>query len=226
MSSGASYSEQVAPGRQASFLDLMSRCTAEDLHASRRRFAQTVPTRARGRSNAGVRPSNRGEGRAVEGRQRHGKSVRPDRAVHPRWPAAVALLIVGTLYAVISGTLTFGPRAFLLALARSPSSSTGPQRSPCRQLRVHAPDGGSGPVPTAFALPTSCPWQTGCSKRGSDKQAGPHVLPANEGWPTGLEPATFGATIRCHRFLGVAVHCRIGLSKLISLLAVACCFCV
>jgi hypothetical protein len=36
--------------------------------------------------------------------------------------------------------------------------------------------------------------------------------------------ATFGATILCHRFLGVAVHCRIGLSKLISLLAVACCF--
>jgi len=33
-----------------------------------------------------------------------------------RWPAAIALLIVGTLYAVISGALTFGPRAFLLAL--------------------------------------------------------------------------------------------------------------
>jgi len=52
----------------------------------------------------------------VEGRQRHEKSARPGRAVHPRWPAAVALLIVGALYAVISGPLTFGPRAFLLAL--------------------------------------------------------------------------------------------------------------
>ena len=43
-------------------------------------------------------------------------SIAPGRAVHPRWPAAVALLIVGALYAVISGTLTFGPRAFLLTL--------------------------------------------------------------------------------------------------------------
>jgi uncharacterized membrane protein len=52
----------------------------------------------------------------VERRQRHEKSPRPGQDVHPRWPAAVALLIVGALYAVISGTLTFGPRAFLLAL--------------------------------------------------------------------------------------------------------------
>jgi uncharacterized membrane protein len=52
----------------------------------------------------------------VEGRQRREKSARPGRAVHLRWPAAVALLIVGALYAAISGTLTFGPRAFLLAL--------------------------------------------------------------------------------------------------------------
>ena len=43
-------------------------------------------------------------------------AVQPGRCSHPRWPAAVALLIVGALYAVISGTLTFGPRAFLLAL--------------------------------------------------------------------------------------------------------------
>src|SRR5215212_6563589 len=116
MSSGASWSEQIAPGRHASIFYLMSRRTAEDLHASRRRFAQTVLTRARGRSNSSVRPSNRGGGRSVEGRQRHEKSARPGRAVHPRWPAAVALLIVGALYAVISGPLTFGPRAFLLAL--------------------------------------------------------------------------------------------------------------
>src|SRR5215217_1195260 len=45
-----------------------------------------------------------------------------------------------------------------------------------------------------------------------------------EGWPTGLEPAPFGATIRCHRFLGVALCCRIGLSKPFSLQAVARCF--
>jgi uncharacterized membrane protein len=52
----------------------------------------------------------------VEERQRHEESVQPGRAGHRGWPAAVALLIVGALYAVISGTLTFGPRAFLLAL--------------------------------------------------------------------------------------------------------------
>jgi hypothetical protein len=38
--------------------------------------------------------------------------------------------------------------------------------------------------------------------------------------------ATFGATIRRHRFLGVAVGYRIGVSKPISLLVVARCFCV
>jgi len=32
------------------------------------------------------------------------------------------------------------------------------------------------------------------------------------GWLTGLEPATFGATIRRFLFLGVAACCRIGLS--------------
>ena len=37
---------------------------------------------------------------------------------------------------------------------------------------------------------------------------------------------TFGATIRRHQFLGVAVHCRIGLFIAISLLEVARCFCV
>ena len=52
----------------------------------------------------------------MEGHQRHEQSPRPGRAVHPRWPAAVALLIIGALFAVISGTLTLGPRAFLLAL--------------------------------------------------------------------------------------------------------------
>ncbi len=43
-------------------------------------------------------------------------AVQAGRGGHPRWPAAVALLIVGALYAVISDALTFGPRAFLLAL--------------------------------------------------------------------------------------------------------------
>ena len=33
----------------------------------------------------------------------------------PRWPAAVALLSVGVLYAVLSEGLTIGPRAYLLA---------------------------------------------------------------------------------------------------------------
>lgn len=34
----------------------------------------------------------------------------------PRWPAAVVLLAIGALYAVISGGLPLGPRAFLLGL--------------------------------------------------------------------------------------------------------------
>jgi hypothetical protein len=42
----------------------------------------------------------------------------------------------------------------------------------------------------------------------------------------GLEPAPSGATIRRLLFPGVAVCCRIGLDKLISLLVVARCFCV
>jgi len=43
----------------------------------------------------------------------------------------------------------------------------------------------------------------------------------------GLEPATSSrVTIRRHLFLRVAVRCRFGLDKLISLLAVACRFCV
>jgi uncharacterized membrane protein len=52
----------------------------------------------------------------VEKRHRHPEGTRPGRAGLPRWPAAVALLAIGALYAVLSDTLTFGPRAFLLAL--------------------------------------------------------------------------------------------------------------
>ena len=48
--------------------------------------------------------------------QRHEESVQPGCGRLSRWPAAVALLIVSALFAVISGTLTFGPRAFLLVL--------------------------------------------------------------------------------------------------------------
>jgi uncharacterized membrane protein len=51
----------------------------------------------------------------VEEHQRHDEAVRHHRPV-PRWPSYVALLIIGALYAVISGTLTLGPRAFLLGL--------------------------------------------------------------------------------------------------------------
>jgi hypothetical protein len=51
-----------------------------------------------------------------EERQRHEEASQPGRGGHSRWPAAIALLIVGALYAVISGALTFGPRAFLLGL--------------------------------------------------------------------------------------------------------------
>jgi uncharacterized membrane protein len=104
----------IALDQHVGILDLMSPYTADDFRTSCRRFMYTVLLRARGKSNAGVRPSNRGGGRAVE--ERHEESVQPGRSGHPRWPAAVALLIVGALYAVISEPLTFGPRAFLLAL--------------------------------------------------------------------------------------------------------------
>jgi uncharacterized membrane protein len=62
------------------------------------------------------RPENCVESRLMEERHRHPEGTRPGRGGRPRWPAAVALLIVGALYAVISGALTFGPRAFLLGL--------------------------------------------------------------------------------------------------------------
>jgi uncharacterized membrane protein len=104
-----------SPDRHAGILDLKSRCTADDLRASCRRFVQTFLARAHGRLNSGVRRGKRGADKQMEERQRHEEAVRPHRAF-PRWPAAVALLIVGALYAVISGALTFGPRAFLLAL--------------------------------------------------------------------------------------------------------------
>jgi hypothetical protein len=42
----------------------------------------------------------------------------------------------------------------------------------------------------------------------------------------GLEPATFGATIRRYLFLSVAECCTIALTKLISLLMVAHRYCV
>jgi hypothetical protein len=49
-------------------------------------------------------------------RQRHRRGDEPTRGVFPRWPAAVALLAIGALYAVLSDGLTLGPRAFLLGL--------------------------------------------------------------------------------------------------------------
>ncbi len=52
----------------------------------------------------------------MEKRQRHREGARPERNGLPRWPAAVALLAVGGLYAVLSDGLTLGPRAFLLGL--------------------------------------------------------------------------------------------------------------
>jgi uncharacterized membrane protein len=52
----------------------------------------------------------------VEERQRYRNGAPPGRSGLPRWPAAVALLGIGALYAVISGGLTLGPRAFLLGL--------------------------------------------------------------------------------------------------------------
>ena len=48
--------------------------------------------------------------------------------------------------------------------------------------------------------------------------------PNTRGWPTGLEPATFGATMRRHRLPRVAGSCKNRLSKPIRLLVVARCF--
>jgi len=64
----------------------------------------------------GVLPRNGGGGRPVEERQRNREGARSGQGALPRWPAAVALLAVGALYAVLSDGLTLGPRAFLLAL--------------------------------------------------------------------------------------------------------------
>jgi hypothetical protein len=52
----------------------------------------------------------------VDERQRHWEGALPGRNGLPRWPAAVALLAVGALYAVLSDGLTLGPRSFLLGL--------------------------------------------------------------------------------------------------------------
>ena len=52
----------------------------------------------------------------MEERQLHRSGDEPTRGVFPRWPAAVALLAIGALYAVLSDGLTLGPRAFLLGL--------------------------------------------------------------------------------------------------------------
>ena len=52
----------------------------------------------------------------MEERQLHRRGDEPTRGVFPRWPAAVALLAIGALYAVLSEGLTLGPRAFLLGL--------------------------------------------------------------------------------------------------------------
>jgi uncharacterized membrane protein len=52
----------------------------------------------------------------VEERQPHEEAVQPGRVGFRRWPAGVALLIVGVLYAVISRSLTALPRVYLLVL--------------------------------------------------------------------------------------------------------------
>ena len=53
----------------------------------------------------------------MEEHKRHEDPVQPGQsALLPRWPAAVALLTVGVLYAVLSEGLSLGPRAFVPAL--------------------------------------------------------------------------------------------------------------
>ena len=52
----------------------------------------------------------------MQERRRHEGTVQHGRSTLPRWPAAVALLAVGALYAVLSDSLTLGPRAFVPAL--------------------------------------------------------------------------------------------------------------
>ena len=52
----------------------------------------------------------------MEEGQRHEEATQLGRRRHSRLPAAIALLMVGALYAVISGSLTLGPRIMLPAL--------------------------------------------------------------------------------------------------------------
>jgi hypothetical protein len=51
----------------------------------------------------------------VKESQHSGEEDQLGRTGVPRWPAAVALLAIGALYAVLSEALTIGPRLFLLA---------------------------------------------------------------------------------------------------------------
>jgi uncharacterized membrane protein len=50
----------------------------------------------------------------VKERQHRGDGDQPGRIGVPRWPAALVLLAIGGLYAVLSESLTIGPRVFLL----------------------------------------------------------------------------------------------------------------
>jgi hypothetical protein len=77
----------------------------------------------------------------VEERQRYRNGAPPERSGLPRWPAALALLGVGALYAVLSGGLTLGPRAFLLGLVAVLlvpllSAHLAPYRKPPPRARV------------------------------------------------------------------------------------------
>jgi hypothetical protein len=81
-----------------------------------RTFCANVPCASMRGVERQYRPENRVGNRPMKEQHCHPEGTRPGRGDLPRWPAAVALLSVGALYAVISGALTFGPRAFLLTL--------------------------------------------------------------------------------------------------------------
>src|SRR5829696_5250169 len=86
-------------------------------------------------------PGSREGGRSVEERKRHEETIQPGRrALLPRWPAAVALLTVGALYAVLSEGLSLGPRAFVPA----PGTGGRPARAP--DDRASAGEPPSGPA--------------------------------------------------------------------------------
>jgi hypothetical protein len=120
-----------------------------------------------------------------------------------------------------------GPRADLYSAPGYPGRRVAPRR--CARKSVAFRDWTSPsrlPRSKLAALGTPCSLGGVCMvsrRHGLSGRLG--IYTANRGTTDGSRTRALGATIRCHRFLGVAGCCRIGLDKRISLLVVAhrCC---